>query len=131
MVQESLENRVEMFETTMKALASLPDRVGRLEVQVLQLHGEMRDGFSAIRDEMVAQGDTLRAADEAIRADLDGLRIETRDGFSVVHCRIAALDDRMQKLNDEMRRHMLVLHEEVMSRIALIGEGRRRRDRAR
>jgi hypothetical protein len=33
----------------------------------------------------------------------------------------------MQSLNAETRTHMLVLHEEVLERIRLIGEGRRAR----
>jgi hypothetical protein len=37
----------------------------------------------------------------------------------------------MRELNDETRRHMLVLHEEVIGRLATIQEGRQPRRRGR
>jgi CII-binding regulator of phage lambda lysogenization HflD len=124
--------RVEMVENTVKALATLPDRfealggrfealeerVGLLASQVVQLGQETRVESSAVHTGLAA----LHAADAAIRADVDGLRTEMREGF-------AATKERMQELNGETRRHMLILHEEVLNRIALIGEGSRRRRR--
>jgi hypothetical protein len=61
-------------------LEKLPTRMDAVESQILQLRGEMRDGFSAI--------------DRGIREG-----------------------------NAETRRHMLVLHEEVLRRISLLKEG--------
>ena len=80
----TLENRVEILEEKVEALAALPARVGRLEEQFLQLRQEMRDGFSAVRQE-------IREGDE------------------------------------ETRSYMRVLHEDVIERIARIGEAPRRR----
>ena len=65
-------------------MASLPSRVGALELQIVQLRNEMRVEFSAVRAE-------IREGDE------------------------------------ETRRYMRVLHEEVISRIATLAESRRRR----
>ena len=74
--------RIEILEQKVGDLQSLPDRMTAVESQILQLRGEMRDGFSAMRD-----GD------------------------------------------DETRRQMRLLHEEVLSRIALLQEGRGRKQR--
>ena len=68
-----LERRVDKLE-------QLPKRMDALEVQIVQLRTEMRDEFSAIRQEM-------RAGDQ------------------------------------ETRTLMRVLHEDVIGRIALLGEG--------
>ena len=76
MPARSLTERVAILEQKMDALQMLPDRITSLESQTLQLRGEMRDEFSAIRE---------------------------RD--------------------EEARRHMHVLHEDVISRFALLQEG--------
>jgi len=77
-------------------LEQLPERVGALESQFVQLRNEMRAEFSALRGE-------IRAGDEETRREL---RSEIRAG------------------DEETQRLMRVLHEEVIPRIALIGEGR-------
>jgi hypothetical protein len=82
MAARSLRERVEILEQKVGDLQLLPARMDALELQILQLRGEMRDGFSAI-------------------------------------------DNRF----DETNRHMRVLHEEVLNRIALLQEGRGRRNR--
>ena len=109
---QTLTNRVEILETKVEELAKLPDRVGALELQVSQLRTEMRVEFSAVRGEM-------RELNAGVRQEMhelnDGLRRE------------------MHELNEETRRelggriddlgtHMRVLHEEVISRIALLDE---------
>ena len=102
MAQEFLAKRVEKLEEEMTALAGLPAQVADLATQVSQLRVEMRDGFSAIRDE-------IRAGDEETRRQL---REEIRAG------------------DDETRNQMRILHEDVIGRLALIQEGlggRRRR----
>ena len=89
MATRSLEERIEILEQKVGDLQLLPARMDALESQILQLRGEMRDGFSAIREQL------------------------------------AHHDHRF----DEMNRHMRVLHEEVLNRIALLREGRGRRKR--
>ena len=74
-------------------LQLLPDRVTAVESQILQLRGEMRDEFSAIR----GQFDDLKRG--------------------------------MQEGDEETRRFMRVLHEEVLTRFSLLEEGRGRRKR--
>jgi hypothetical protein len=84
---------------------TLDERVGILtsvEVQILQLREEMRSEFSAI-------GGRIRAGDEETRRSL---RDEIRQG------------------DEETRRVMRVLHEEVIARIAVVGESRPSRRRS-
>jgi hypothetical protein len=83
MPDPSLSERVEILEQKVEALEVLPARVAGVEIQILQLRGEMRDGFSALGDRISAVEARLR---EEIRAG-----------------------------DEETRRYMRVLHEELIS----------------
>jgi hypothetical protein len=89
-----LEKRVEILEDEMQTLRELPDRVASLEVHILQFREEVRGEFSALRND-------VRAGDEETRSQLRG---------------------EMRTLNDATLTHMRVLHEDVISRIALLDE---------
>ena len=106
---QSLAARVALLESQMQALLELPNRVASLDahvasldVQFAQFRIEVRDEFSAVRQEMHSLGETLRGE---IKASAEGLRDEIRAG------------------DDETRRYMCVLHEEVIARIKVISEG--------
>ena len=90
MPERTLADRVENLERRVDLLEALPGRVTAVELQILQLRGEMREQFDALRTE---------------------LRQEIREG------------------DDETRRYMRVLHEEVLSRIVTIQESLPRRRR--
>jgi ABC-type methionine transport system ATPase subunit len=92
-----------MLEHQMQAMRDLPERVAKLESQVLQLRQEMRDEFSATRNEF--------------RAELNGAVSAVKDQL---HEEIRAASERTETL-------MRVLHQEALARIATIGEGRRPR----
>ena len=49
MQPRSIEERLSMLERQMQEIRELPERVTRLESQVLQIQQEMRDEFSATR----------------------------------------------------------------------------------
>jgi DNA repair exonuclease SbcCD ATPase subunit len=90
---------VEKLEKTLESLAGIPDRmtavedrVGSLELQIVQLRTELKEGFSAVRS------DLLEVFDSGSRAT--------------------------QELFTQTWTQMRVLHEEVISRIARLGEGR-------
>ena len=85
----------------------LPARIDAVESQILQLRGEMRDEFSAIRERLGNHDRQFEA-------------IERR--FLAVNERFDTIDRRF----DETNRHMRVLHEEVLARISVLQEGRRR-----
>jgi len=65
MAEKSLEKRVNMLERGIEILEQLPDRVTALEVQIVELRGEMRAEFSATRAESRGRrrGDTTTHAD--------------------------------------------------------------------
>ena len=98
---QTLTNRVEILEAKVEELAKLPDRVGALGLQVSQLRTEMRVEFSAVRVEM-------RELNVGLRREMHQLNEETR----------RELGGRI----DDLGTHMRVLHEEVISRIALLDE---------
>ncbi|MEQ1759436.1 MAG: hypothetical protein ABL986_14035 [Vicinamibacterales bacterium] len=110
MPDRSIVERAEILEQRVELLERLPDRVAAVESQLVQLRLEMRDGFSDIRSEMSAMGGGLRADMEAMGASL-------RADMQAIGARVDAGDE-------ETRRYMRVLHEDVISRIAAIGEGR-------
>ena len=94
----------------MAGLESLPERMTALESQIVQLRGEMRAEFSAIRAEM-------HLGDGELRADL---RKEIRTLKEEIREEVAGLGT-----------HMRVLHEDLVSKIGLIQEGRRNSPRPR
>ena len=89
MQPRSVDERLTMPEGQMQELRDLPERVTNLGSQFAQLRQEMRDGFSAMRSEMM----------------------EVKEGLA------------------EVSRQMRVLHEEAISRIATMAEGRRSKKR--
>ena len=110
MPPETIESRVDRLERRMTDLEKLPDRVTAIESQIVQLRAEMHSEFSAVREE-------IRAGDEETRRVL-GERI---DETARLH------GERI----DENGRHMRVLHEEVIGRLAIIQEGQSPRPRKR
>ena len=93
MMQLPLAARVRILEEHVQSLADLPDRVAALELQIVQFRAEVRDEFAAIRSEM------------ATKADL------------------AVMTDQMAGQIAELRRHMHLLHEDLVSRLSLLAEG--------
>ena len=98
-----LARRVQILEGKVESLEQLPARMEALELQILQFRAEVRDEFSATRE---------------------GLRAEMRAEIHRLETRLEAL---ISGGDDETRRYMRVLHEEVIARIATIGEGGRSR----
>lgn len=80
----------------MTVLEQLPARMDHLAVQISQLGDEMRAEFSAVRNDIVA-------GDERV---------------------VTSLREEIRATAEEIIRHARMLHEEALSRIALMGEGR-------
>ena len=95
MPARSLNERVEILEQKVGELQTLPDRVTGLESQILQLRGEVRDGFSAILAR-VQEGEQ-----------------ESRQHAQTLHQEVLTRIE-------ETQRHMRLLHENVISRFALL-----------
>lgn len=95
---ETLEPRVVALEQRMTTLEQMPMRVDALTLQVSQSRTEMHDEFSAVRSEM--------------QRDFAAVRSEMQGEFAAVRSEVR-----------DVGTQMLVLHEDVISRIALLAEG--------
>jgi uncharacterized protein (DUF3084 family) len=112
--------RLEILEKKVAAVETLPARVGAVELQIVQLRDEVHIEFSAIRQEF-----------SAVRQEFSAVRQE----FAAVRQEMAAMGASLREElraeiragDEETRRYMRVLHEDVIARIATLGEGRRLR----
>jgi hypothetical protein len=129
--------RVEMLEETVNSLRTLPSQVGALAVrmagvesQILQLRTEMRDEFSGVRTAMAALAtkdelerglgavrEEMADMNAALRAEMAGMKAELREDIAGV-----ASDLTGHFLASEQRTRLLF--EDVVARIAMIGDGR-------
>jgi len=113
-----------------EALETLPERVTAVELQIVQLRGEMRDGFSAVRQELrgeiAGMAATLRgemaSMEGRLRGEMTGMEDRLREEMAAV---AGGLREEIRTGDAETRRYMRVLHEEVLARIAAIDTGRR------
>jgi predicted phage gp36 major capsid-like protein len=109
--EQSLERRMDMLERGVEPLEQLPERITALESQFVQLRDEMRAEFSTVRSE-------VRAGDEGTQRTLgDEIRIGDEETRRVLRDEIRAGDE-------ETRRYMRVLHEDLVTRITMLGDGR-------
>ena len=123
MAKKSLEERVNMLERGVEILEQLPDRVTALEVQIVELRGEMRAEFSATRtearegDERVLQTlrEEIRAGDERV---IQALRQEIHAGDEHV---VQTLRREIRAGDEETRRFMRILYEDLVERIGILG----------
>ena len=111
-----LTRRVEILEERVDELSRLPGRIEQIAGDLAALRVDVRAEFGAVRNELAATGDGLRAELTAMR---DGLRAELATVRDELRSEIRAGDG-------ETRREMRVLHEDVISRIALLQEGMNR-----
>jgi hypothetical protein len=98
--------RLEMLEETVRALRTLPERLDRVDAHIVPLEERTSGEFAALRAEM-------HALHQAGLCHAERLRDELRD----------ELRREMRALNEEARRHALVLHEDLVNRIRTLGEG--------
>ena len=106
MARQVLETRVEGLERRVTNLEQLPERMDRLESQILQLRREMRDEFSAVGAEMATGEEETRRV----------LREEIGHGNVMI---ITELTEQ----TEAVRRDAGVLFENALGRIAVVGEG--------
>jgi len=89
--------------------------------QILQSNRETRQEILAtLRGEMQTLGGELRGEMEALGASLRD-EMHTLHGITVR--RFEKLETTLAEGHDETRRFMKILHEDTLSRIALLGEG--------
>ena len=111
MQERSIVERVEILERKVEALETLPDRMTRVELQLVQLRDEMRAEFSAIRG-----GADADVTLSTLRQEIRAIKEETR----------RVLREEIRAGVEETRRYMRMLHEDVIARLAIIQEGHRR-----
>jgi chromosome segregation ATPase len=111
MQQRSLEKRVEILEKMINGLEDLPARVEGLEVQFLQHREETRAAFSANQAEHAAFQTELLAFRNHVAKEFVQVRVEIREG------------------DEDTRRQMRVLHEDLVERIARLGEAQEETER--
>jgi hypothetical protein len=77
-----------------------------------------------ILEEKVERLERLPARIDNLEVQILQCREEVRIGFSAVNAQLATLEARIAEGDQETRRFMRILHEDLVARIATIGEGR-------
>ena len=84
----------------MTKLEELPDRMDRLELQIVQLRAEMHDEFSAIRGQMREAGAMIVTA---LMEQIEQSRRETRVLFEESLARIATIQEHLDTRRKKKR----------------------------
>ena len=126
----------ERIDTVEHRMGSVEQRLNAsyasLSTQILQSRRENDDAHLAMRTEFSEGMSTLRGEFTAMRADVAGefkaVRTEVAEQFAATQAvtlsRFEKLETALADGLKETRRFMMILHEDLLSRIALIGEGR-------
>ena len=88
----------------------LSDRLDGIESQLLRLGDEVRAEFSAVRAEV-----------SAVRAEVSTVRMEFRGESMGIR---GELREEIRAGDEETRRQMRMLHEDVIARLTLLQDGR-------
>jgi predicted nucleic acid-binding Zn-ribbon protein len=118
MPPQTLATRVESLERRVTSLETLPERMDRVESQIVQLRKEMRDEFSEVRKELRGE---INALGTTLRGEIDALGTALREEMAA---HVKTLREEIRAGDEDTRHLMRVLHEEVISRFALMEEGR-------
>lgn len=103
-----VERRLRALEERMTALERLPDRMDRLDARM--------DGLDARMDGL--DGRMVR-----LESGMREFRTEVSDQFAAVRTELVSVDGRLSARIEDSRRETRVLHENVIGRFALLGEG--------
>jgi len=88
------------------------------EAILATLRGEVAGEFSAMRTEVAEKFSAMRTE---VAGEFSAMRTEVAGEFSMQR---AHFETALANGQDETRRYMKVLYEDILSRIALLGEGR-------
>lgn len=117
-----VEQRLSTLEERMTALERLPDRMDRLDARMDGLAVRM-DGLDHRMDRLDVRMDGLDHRMDRLESEVVQLRTEMHGEFAAVRSEIAAVDDRLSVRIEDARRETRVLHEDVIGRLSLLGEG--------
>ena len=110
-----VEQRLTDLEKRMTALEQLPNRMDRLDARM--------DGLTVRMDGLTVRMDGLDHRMDRLESEVLQLRTEMHGEFATMRSEIAAVDDRLSVRIEDARRETRVLHEDVIARFALLGEG--------
>lgn len=127
MTPQPLESKVDSLEHRMTQLEQQLGPDDREPSQVVPLRTELRAECSSVRAEIAEQGKTLRAEiaeqGQALRGEIAGLGQELRGEIAGQGKSLRGDIEKLGTRIDAQGTQMRVLHEEVISRIALLQEG--------
>ena len=96
---QPIERKVERLEKRVTKLEGLPDSVGDLTAQFLQLRGEMGSALSAVRGEIQSSS---KALSHEIGAMYQHTMNEMLEGFDGVRRRFDAVEGQVRSFRDEV-----------------------------
>ncbi len=132
-----LELRVDRLEDKLSELEGLPAQVTELGAQITQFRSEMRAEFSATRAKMQADFSAVGEGAVSLAQVREELLAKLEQQISPIcgpggeGLSLVGLRQEIRDGDEETRRLMRVLHEDLVQRIALLGEGKPRRRKTR
>jgi archaellum component FlaC len=122
MAKATLTQRVEALEHKVHGLATLPARVGAVERELKEFRADVDAEFGRVHVEF----GRVHVEFGKVHTELAGGRDEfatVRDEFATVRSEFATVRSEIRQGDEETRRYMRVLYEELVERIKIMGEG--------
>jgi hypothetical protein len=94
MNSSDIHRRLTILEEKIASLAGLPARLERVELHIVQLRTEMRDGFSALRTELQAE---MHAFRDELRAEMRTLHEDTKSDIRLLADHLARVMERIER----------------------------------
>ena len=125
MSRAGLAERIDTVEHHMDSMEQRLDAsFNALSTQILESRGETNDAILALRTEVAGEFSTMWARFESVEAAIGDSRGEVTGQFSDVRVRFEKLEIALANGLEDSRRFMMIVHEDTLAKIALIGEGR-------
>jgi archaellum component FlaC len=122
MAKATLTQRVEALEHKVHGLATLPARVGAVERELKEFRADVDAEFGRVH----AEFGRVHVEFGKVHTELAGGRDEfatVRDEFATVRSEFATVRSEIRQGDEETRRYMRVLYEDLVERIKIMGEG--------
>jgi archaellum component FlaC len=122
MAKATLTQRVEALEHKVHGLETLPARVGAVERELKEFRADVDAEFGRVH----AEFGRVHVEFGKVHTELAGGRDEfatVRDEFATVRSEFATVRSEIRQGDEETRRYMRVLYEDLVERIKIMGEG--------
>ena len=127
MPRHDLEIRVEFLEKTVASLAGLPQQVQDLSTQILQFREEVNADVSGVKAEVGDLRGEMHTLRDELRGEVHGIRDELRGEMHGIrdelHADMASMHRDLAGAILASQAQTLTLHEDLVERIARLGEG--------